>query len=108
MVGPLTMTVSGNKYLLKSQDNLTKFGKGIPLPNQEVATIAKEFTTKIVLEYGISEIILTDQEKSFLSDLFKNICKLLQIKKVQTTAYHSESNGTISSNTGGIFTLLYQ
>jgi hypothetical protein len=27
-----------------------------------------------------------------LSDLFANVCKLLQIKKIQTSAFHPESN----------------
>lgn len=42
-----------NKYILTFQDNLTKYSKAISIANQEVATIAKKFTTKIVLEYGI-------------------------------------------------------
>jgi len=59
IVGPLTVTTNGNKYVLTFQDNLTKFSKAIPLANQEAATVAKEFTTKIVFEHGIPEKILT-------------------------------------------------
>jgi len=33
VVGPLTVTTLGNKYLLTFQDDLTKFNKAIPLPN---------------------------------------------------------------------------
>jgi len=47
---------------------------------------------KTVLEYGILEEILTDQGTNFTSDMFKNVCKLLKINKVQITAYHPESN----------------
>jgi len=43
IVGPLTVTTNGNKYILTFQDNLTKFSKAIPLANQEAATVAKEF-----------------------------------------------------------------
>jgi len=50
---------------------------------------------KIVLEHGIPEKILTDQGTNFLSEIFKNTCKLLKIDKIQTTAYHSESNGAL-------------
>ena len=53
IVGPLTITTNGNKYLLTFQDNLTKFSKAIPIPNQEANTISKEFVTKIILEHGI-------------------------------------------------------
>ncbi|KMQ82224.1 enzymatic polyprotein endonuclease reverse, partial [Lasius niger] len=64
IVGPLTITTKGNKYLLTFQDSLTKFSKAIPIPNQEANTISKEFVTKIVLEHGIPEKILTDQESN--------------------------------------------
>jgi len=30
-----------------------------------------------------------------MSEIFKNICKLLKINKIQTTAYHPESNGAL-------------
>src|SRR5580765_8412949 len=81
--------------LLTFQDSLTKFSKAIPIPNQEANTISKEFVTKIVLEHGIPEKILTDQGTNFLSEIFKNTCKILKIEKIQTTAYHPESNGAL-------------
>ena len=95
IVGPLTITTTGNKYVLTFQDHLTKFSKAIPLDNQEAATVAKAFVTKIIVEYGIPEKILTDQGTNFTSEMFKNVCKLLKIDKIQTTAYHPESNGAL-------------
>jgi len=82
ILGPLTVTTNGNRYLLTFQDSLTKFSKAILIPNQEANTISKEFVTKIVLEHGIPEKILTDQGTNFLSEIFKNTCKLLKIDKI--------------------------
>ncbi|KAL6256585.1 hypothetical protein P5V15_012696 [Pogonomyrmex californicus] len=45
-IEPLTITNRGNKYVLTFQECLTKFNKPIPIPNQEAATVAKEFITK--------------------------------------------------------------
>lgn len=59
IVGPLPITNAGNKYLLTFQAHLTKFSKAIPIQNQEAATVAKAFVTKIITEYGIPEKILT-------------------------------------------------
>jgi len=95
IVGPLTITTNGNKYLLTFQDSLTKFNKAIPIPNQEANTISKGFVIKIILEQGIPEKILTDQGTNFMSEMFKNTSKLLKINKIQTTAYHPESNGAL-------------
>jgi len=57
--------------------------------------VAKEFITKIMCEHGTPEAVLTDQGTNFLSEVFKNVCKLLKITKVQTTAYHPQSNGVL-------------
>jgi len=57
--------------------------------------VAKEFITKIIYEYGIPETVLTDQGTNFLSEIFKSVCKLLRITKIQTTAYHPGSNGAL-------------
>jgi len=95
IVGLLTVTTNGNKYILTFQDSLTKLSKAIPLANQEAATVAKEFVTKIVFEHGIPEKILTDQGTNFTSEMFRNTCKLLKIEKIQTSAYHPESNGAL-------------
>jgi transposase InsO family protein len=67
----------------------------IPIPTQHAETVAREFVQNNILKYGIPEVILTDQGANFLSELFASVCKLLQIKKIQTTAFHPESNGSL-------------
>ena len=49
----------------------------------------------VVLKFGALAQLLTDQGSTFLSDLFKSTCKLLRIIKIQTTAFHRESNGSL-------------
>ena len=77
------------------QDDLTKFVAAIHIPTQDAETVAREFVQNLVLKHGISEVILTDQGANFLSEMFANVCKLLQIKKFQTTTFHHESNGSL-------------
>jgi hypothetical protein len=57
--------------------------------------VAKEFVNHVILKLGTLNKILTDQGSIFLSDVFKNTCRLLTIKKLQTTAFHPESNGSL-------------
>lgn len=95
VVGPLPETESGNKYILTFQDDLTKYNINIPMINQESLTVADHFVKNIICLYGIPEILITDQGTNFLSELFKNMCKMLKIKKIQTTSYHPESNGAL-------------
>lgn len=94
-VGSLPETEKGNKYILTSQDDLSKLVTAIPIPRQDAETIAREFVVNVILKMGTPKQILTDQVANFLSDVFKNVCKLLRIKKLQTTAFRPESNGNL-------------
>ena len=91
IVGPMTETMSGNKHILTFQDDFSKCIVAIPIPQQDTETSAKEF----VLKFSAPAQILTDQGSDFLSDIYKNTCKLLKIKKIQTTAFYPESNGSL-------------
>lgn len=95
IVGPLPETENGNKYILTFQDDLTKFSEAIPIENQEAETVADKFVRDIICRHGIPFSILTDQGSNFMSEVFKNVCKFLRIKKLNTTAYRPQSNGAL-------------
>lgn len=95
IIGPLQTTKRGNKYLLTFQDAFTSYPEAIPLPDQKAETIAKVFVTEIVSRHGTPKQLLTDRGTNFVSELFKNVYKMLGITKLQTTAYHPMCNGRI-------------
>jgi hypothetical protein len=43
IVGPMTETMSGNKYILTFEDDLSKFLVALPIPQQDAETVAKGF-----------------------------------------------------------------
>jgi transposase InsO family protein len=90
--GSLPTTTLGNRYILTFQDDLTKFCEAIPIPTQDADTIARAFVSRVILRHGAPKSLLTDQGANFLSNLFKSICKLLKIKKLQTTPFHPQAN----------------
>lgn len=96
IVGPIApITSSNNKFILTVQDDLSKYSLAIPLPNQEIDTIARAFVENFICLFGTPGIILTDQGANFTSELLKRVCKLLKISKIQTSAYHPQSNGAL-------------
>jgi hypothetical protein len=95
IVGPLTQTLDGNRYILTFQDELSKYTLAIPIERQDAVTIAKVFVEEVILKFGIPQMILTDQGSNFMSEIFTNVCKLLKIKKIKCTAYHPETNGAL-------------
>jgi hypothetical protein len=57
--------------------------------------VAKAFVEEVILKFRIPQMILTNQGSNFMSEVFTNVCRLLNIKKIQCTAYHPQSNGAL-------------
>lgn len=95
IVGPLSRTESGNKYILTCMDYLTRYPECIPILDITTRTVAKAFVTNIILRFGTPRSLLTDMGSQFMSELFVNICELLQIKKLHTTAYRPATNRVV-------------
>jgi hypothetical protein len=87
----MPLTEEGHKYILTCQDNLSKYLVAIPMFSQ-TAEVALNFMRYVILQYGIPSSIVTNQGTQFVGDLFKSLCKLLKIHKLNTSAYHPESN----------------
>jgi transposase InsO family protein len=83
------------QILLTFQDDLAKFTLALPIQQQDAGTVAKAFVEEVVLTFGIAQVLLTDQGSDFVSELFANMCKLLKIKGIKTTAHHPQLNGAL-------------
>jgi hypothetical protein len=93
IVGPLPITEKGNRYLLTFVDHFTRFCDAIPIARQDTETIAREFVTRIITQFGVPRKLLTDRGANFTSSLIKETCKLLKIQKLQTSSYNPRANG---------------
>jgi len=80
------------KYILTFQDDLSKYVVCVPIGQQDAEKVAKAFVSNIVLKYGTPRILQIDQGANFISEVFRNTCK---IKKIQSNALHPESQGSI-------------
>jgi len=95
VVGPLSVTQGNNKYILTFQDDLSKYVIAMPITQQDAENVARTFVEKVILTYGTPRILQTDQVANFMSEVFRNTCRILGIKKIQSTAFHPESQGSI-------------
>jgi hypothetical protein len=91
VAGPLPVTDNGNKYLLMFVDHFTRFCEAIPTQGAEVT--GGEFVIRIITQFGVPKKLLTDRGAAFMSVLMKEVCKLLQIQKLQTSSYNAQANG---------------
>ena len=91
----LPVTNRGNRYVVVFQDFLTKWPMVYPVPDQKTERIMKLLTEEIVPFFGVPDALLTDCGTNLLSHLMLDVCKLLGIKKLNTTAYHPQCNGMV-------------
>ncbi|KAG8229166.1 hypothetical protein J437_LFUL009883 [Ladona fulva] len=106
IVGPLPSTYKGDRYVLTFQDAFTKYPEAIALPNQKTETVARAFVENIVLRHGAPRQLLTDRGTNFTSQLMKEVCKILGIRKLQTTAYHPAGNGLVERSHRTLMSIL--
>lgn len=85
----------GNKYAIVFVDYLTKWPEVFPAKDQSALTIARLLVEKVVTRHGVPTQLLSDRGASFLSNLMKKVYELLGIKKVNTTAYHPQTDGLV-------------
>lgn len=95
ILGPLPETADKNKYILVVGDYFSKWMEAFPLPNQEAHTIAKVLVEEWICRYGSPRSIHTDQGRNFDSNLFREMCRLLNVSKTRTSAYHPQSDGLV-------------
>lgn len=95
ILGLLPITKNRNKYILMVIDQFTKWLECYPLPYQGAEIIAKVFVDNFVARFGCPLEIHTDQGENMDGNLIRQICKLLDINKAQTTPYHPSSNGQV-------------
>ena len=91
----LPTTCRGNRYAVVFMDYLTKWPEVFATADQTALTIAKLLVEEIISRHGVPTQLLSDQGPSFLSRLMLEVCTVMGVKKVNTSAYHPQSDGLV-------------
>lgn len=91
----LPITSRGNRYVLVVQDYFSKYVNLYAIPDQHSTTLSKCLFKNFICDYGIPEMLHTDQGRQFESDLVKHLCELMGIQKTCTSPYHPQCDGMI-------------
>lgn len=76
--GPFNTSESGNRYVLMTMDQFTKWVEMSAIPEQSALIIAQKFVT-----FGCPLEVHTDEARNFDGNLFKALCDVLEIAKKQ-------------------------
>ena len=88
----LPLTRNGNRYVVVF---LTKWAEVFAVPDQQAETIAHLLTEHVISRHGVPEELLSDRGTNFLSELIAEICKVLGMKKINTSGYHPQTDGLV-------------
>jgi transposase InsO family protein len=90
-VGPFPLSNAGNRYVVVFTEYLTQWPEAFAVT--DAPTIACLLVNHIITTHGAPRTLLSDQGTNFLSSLVRSVCDLLNTKKVNTTAYHLQTDG---------------
>ena len=106
-LGPLPVTSRGNTCILVIADYFTCWIEAYALPNQTAEVTAQTLVNEFISRSGCPLEIHTDQGRNFESDIFKELCHLLEITPFNcsilkcSTSHHQIHSKLFDAVSGG-------
>ncbi len=86
---------NGNTCIVVVGEYFARWVEAFALPDHKVEAVVQKLVDDVFCRFGLPEQIHTDQGPEFESDLLKELCRVLNIDKTRTTAYHPQSDGLV-------------
>ena len=93
--GPLRTTPWGNRQMLTMQCHLTKYVIAVPLRDIKATTIADALAKHLICQFGAPRAILSDNGRSFVADIVRELLHILRIKQQFASTYRPQTDGAL-------------
>ena len=104
LVGPLPMSGRKHRWILTLVDCATRYPEAIAM--KSIDTVVCRRTYEHFSGIDIPQEILSDTGRQFVSDLMREIARLLSVGQLQTTPYHAQCNGLVERGNGTLRQML--
>ena len=91
--GPSYRTPRWNRFVFTFVYYFTRYAAAIPLSEITAECCARAFDTYVIARHGSGSILVTDQGRQIRSAFFKETCKILGVRQMNTTPPDPMSNG---------------
>ena len=93
LMGPLPLTPRNNCYILVITDQFTKWVEVLAVPDQRAVTCANAIFREVITRFGCPIALHSDQGRSFESEVFSDLRRLLEVRKTRTSVANPKANG---------------
>src|SRR6266542_1682992 len=95
IVGSLTETSRGNKYIVVAIDYFIKYPKARALANANARNVANFLYEDIICRHECLRRIISDRGTHFNNQIIENLLKRFKIRHNLSTPYHPKTNGLV-------------
>jgi len=95
ITGRRPKSARGNEYMVTVIDDFSKWAEVFAVRNHTAPTVAKVLVDQVFSRWCAPYRLLVDNSPEFRSELFSEVCKLLEVDKLHTTPYRPQTNGCI-------------
>jgi transposase InsO family protein len=94
-LGPFPVSEQGNRYILVLTDHFSKYVEVLAVPDQTAETCANKVLNEFIARWGCPLSIHSDLGRSYESRVFKELCRLMEIRKTRTSPRNPRGNGQV-------------
>ena len=106
LVGPFQPpSARGHRYILTVIDYATRYPEALPLKNISTVDVA-EALLEVFSRLGFPLEMLSDLGTQFVSELMKEVSRLISVKQIYCTRYNPKNNGLVEKYNGLIKKIL--
>lgn len=83
--------------VLTMVDQFSKWAECVIINDKTVSTVTSAFLKCWVCRFGVPKTLITDNDKTFTSQMFQRLCCQLGISQLRITPYHPEGNAPVEA-----------
>ena len=105
-IGSFPVSKRGNNCFLMMLDSNTKFMAVSAMKGQKADVVKSALWDKWYPYFGIPEELCSDQGKNVDGEVIKKLCEDLNIKKIRSSPFHPQGNGSAEKAIGTLKTIM--